>query len=104
MAKKEFFSRQKDAIQKHRSTILYLAVALGLMGTMIGWGLLPDQVAVVADPEAAVYRPKNAFLLAHLGMLALFSVLFWKRPRELPYLVGLTLSLILVYNLLFLNL
>jgi len=105
MAKKtERFSKQKDSIQKHKWTILYVAAALTVVGTIIGFGLLPETVSVTPGQAWATYRPKAVFLLMHLGMVTLFSALFAKWPREPAYLVGLALSLALVFNLLYANL
>ena len=42
MAKREWFPRQRDALQRHRNLITYLLVVLGLLGALVGWGLLPD--------------------------------------------------------------
>ena len=39
MAKREWFPRQRDALQRHRNLITYLLVVLGLLGVP-GFGLL----------------------------------------------------------------
>ncbi len=105
MSKKpERFSKQKDAVQKYKWTIVYLAMVLTAVGTIIGFGLLPAQVSVTPGVDWATYRPKEMFLLMHLGMASLFSVLFAKWPREWAYLAALVLSVFLVFNLLYANL
>ena len=38
MAKREWFPRQRDALQRHRNLITYLLVVLGLLGALVGWG------------------------------------------------------------------
>ena len=60
MAKREWFPRQRDALQRHRNLITYLLVVLGLLGALVGWGLLPDMVTI-RPPTAANhhYVPKG---------------------------------------------
>ena len=64
MAKREWFPRQRDALQRHRNLITYLLVVLGLLGALVGWGLLPDMVTI-RPPTAANhhYVPKGQGLL-----------------------------------------
>lgn len=106
MAKKEWFPKQKDFLQKNRTMIVYTVMLLALLGTVVGWGLLPDQVTMQEIQEGAepYFLPKNTMLLTHLGMAALFSALFWRWPRELAYLFGAAVSLLLVFGLLAINL
>ena len=106
MAKREWFPKQKDILQKNRNMIVYTILVLALLGTVVGWGLLPDQVTMQSVQEGAevIFRPKNTMLLIHLGMTTVFSGLFWKWPRELAYLFGAAVSLLLVYGLLAINL
>ena len=67
MAKREWFPRQRDALQRHRNLITYLLVVLGLLGALVGWGLLPDMVTI-RPPTAANhhYVPKGQGLLLNL--------------------------------------
>lgn len=104
--KRERFREQKDFLQKNRNTIVYLIVLLALLGSLIGWKLLPDQVSVQVAGSGVdvIRRPKNVMLLVHLGMTGAFSALFWRRPREIAYFVGAVISLLLVFNLLAANL
>ena len=97
--KRERFREQKDFLQKNRNTIVYLIVLLALLGSLMGWRLLPDQVSV-----HVIRRPKNVMLLVHLGMTGAFCALFWRWPREIAYFVGAVISLLLVFNLLAANL
>lgn len=104
--RREWFHREKNFLQRNRNVIVYGVMILALLGTLAGWRLLPGQVNIWA-PSAqveAVLRPKNTTLLLHFGMVSLFAALFWKWPRELAYLLGLGLSLMLMYTLLINNL
>ncbi len=104
--KRERFREQKDFLQKNRNTIVYLIVLLALLGSLIGWKLLPEQVSVQVAGSGVdvIRRPKNVMLLVHLGMTGGFSALFWRWPREIAYFVGAIVSLLLVFNLLAANL
>ena len=101
--KREWFKDLKDDLQKHRNTIVYVSVLLTLLGLVVGWGLLPDLVTLEPMAEDPLYQPKNRVLLMHLGMGTLFSGLFWKWPRELAYIFGLVLSLLLLFAVLYGN-
>lgn len=94
----------KDKLQKNRNMVVYVILILALLGTAVGWGLLPDLVCMDPTVEDAYFQPKERLLLIHLGMTTLFSGLFWKWPRELAYLVGAVVSLLLVFGLLYANL
>ena len=104
--KRERFREQKDFLQKHRNWIIYFIVLLALLGSLIGWKLLPDQVSiqVASSGVDVVRRPKNVMLLVHLGMTGAVCARFWRWPREIAYFVGAVVSLLLVFNLLAANL
>ena len=104
--KRERLREQKDFLQKNRNAIVYLIVLLALLGSLIGWKLLPDQVSVQVASSGVdvIWRPKNVMLLIHLGMTGGFCALFWRWPREIAYFAGAIISLLLVYNLLAANL
>ncbi|MGI5962977.1 MAG: hypothetical protein ACOX7N_04575 [Lawsonibacter sp.] len=102
--KKERLGSWKDRTQRYRNHIVYGIGVLALLGTLAGWALLPEQVRMTANPEEAVYRAKESMLAVHLGMTALFTGLFWRWPRELIYLVGAMVSLLLIFGLLSANL
>ena len=105
MAKREWFPRQRDALQRHRNLITYLLVVLGLLGALVGWGLLPDMVTI--RPPAAAnhhYVPKGQGLLLNLAMTEIFAALFWRWPREWVYLAGSLIGLLFTFALLYNNL
>ena len=105
MAKREWFPRQRDALQRHRNLITYLLVVLGLLGALVGWGLLPDMVTI-RPPSAAIhhYFPKGQGLLLNLAMTEIFAALFWRWPREWVYLAGSLIGLLFTFALLYNNL
>ena len=102
MAKREWFPRQRDALQRHRNLITYLLVVLGLLGALVGWGLLPDMVTI-RPPTAANhhYVPKGQGLLLNLAMTEIFAALFWRWPREWVYLAGSLIGLLFTFALLY---
>lgn len=101
--RRERFQRLKDALEAHRGMIVYTIVALVLMGAAVGWGLLPDMVSMAPEVEDPYFLPKERLLLLHFGMAAGFSGLFWKWPREIAYLFGAVVGLLLTFALLYLN-
>ena len=105
MAKREWFPRQRDALQRHRNLITYLLVVLGLLGALVGWGLLPYMVTI-RPPTAANhhYVPKGQGLLLNLAMTGIFAALFWRWPREWVYLAGSLIGLLFTFALLYNNL
>ena len=105
MAKREWFPRQRDALQRHRNLITYLLVVLGLLGALVGWGLLPDMVTI-RPPTAANhhYVPKGQGLLLNLAMTEIFAALFWRWPRVWVYLAGSLIGLLFTFALLYNNL
>ena len=104
MAKREWFPEQRDFTQKHRNTIVYLCAVLGILGSLVGLTLLPEMVCV--NPEAAntVARPRELMVGLHFGIIAVFTVLFWKWPRELLYLAGALFGIVMLYFMLYANL
>lgn len=102
--KKEWFGGLKDWTQRHRGAIIYSILVLALLGALAGWALLPDQVSITPNDLEANLRPKNSLLAIHFGITALMAGLFWRWPRELAYLVGAVLGLLLTFGLLSANL
>ena len=104
MAKREWFPEQRDWAQRHRNIIIYLLAVLGTLGALMGLALLPEMVSV--NPEAAntVARPRELMVGLHFGIIALFTVLFWKWPREILYLAGAVFGVVMLYFMLYANL
>jgi len=100
LARREWFKPQKDFLQRNRTKIVYGTMVLALLASLAGWALLPDKVAVFAGTLEDELRDKNVTLLAHLGMVSLFSALFWKWPREWAYLLGIVITLMLMASVL----
>ena len=40
----------------------------------------------------------------HFAIIALFTALFWKRPREILYLAGAVFGVVMLYFMLYTNL
>lgn len=104
MAKREWFPKQKDAVEKNKNMIAYALAAVGGLGCLIAWGLLPDQVAINPNMENAVQHSKGWMVSFHLCIIALFLLLFWKRPREWAYLFCALFGVVMLYAMLYANL
>ena len=104
MSKKEWFPKQRDATRKHRNQIVYVLAVLGVLGSAVGWGLLPDMVSVNPAAANTVARPREVMVGLHFGIIALFTGLFWKWPRELLYLAGAVFGVVMLYFMLYSNL
>ncbi len=95
----------KDKLQAKRGTILYVLMVAALFFALAGWALLPEQVALRYNNGMLTnYVSKNTALLAHLGISVGFALMFWKWPREIVYLVGSVLGVILSAAVLVTNL
>ena len=101
--KRERFSALKDTLEKNRSMIVYTSLALALVGAAVGCVLLPELVTMAPWLEDAVFRPREQMILLNLAMSLGFTGLFWKWPREIAYLFGAVVGLILTFALLYLN-
>lgn len=107
MAKRELFTNQRNWLRDHKNGVVYAYILLALLGALAGWALLPDRVVMQTTPPPGMellYRPKNVMLLVHLAMTGFFCALFYKWPRELAYLFGMTMGLVFTYGLLVINL
>ena len=102
--RRERFKSWKDALEKNRNMVVYLLTVLGLLCSAVAWNLLPDAVSIDPDIEDVIYHPKWRLIGMHSGMLALFTFLFWRKPRELVYLTGCIVSLGLTLMMLYANL
>jgi len=102
--RRERFKSWKDALEKNRSMVVYVFGTIGVLCAVVGWGLLPDMVSANPAAENMVPRPKAFMIALHTGMLAFFTFMTWRRPRELAYLTGAILSTALFLMLLYTNL
>ena len=102
--RRERFKTWKDALEKNRWIVVYIFGAIGALCTLVGWGLLPDMVSANPAVEDMVLRPKGFMLALHAGMIAFFTFMVWRKPRELAYLTGAILSVVLFLMMLFANL
>lgn len=82
----------KKRLEKKRYQILYLAAMWVGFFALAGWALLPDEVMLTAESAGGVPMAKNTALLANLGLNAFLAGLFWFRPREIVYFVGLCMG------------
>ena len=102
--RRERFKTWKDALEKNRNIVVYVLLLLGGLCALVSWGLLPDRVSIDPDIEGVIYHPKWRIIAMHSGMLALFTFLFWRKPRELVYLTGCIIVLGLTLMMLYANL
>ena len=56
------------------------------------------------DIDGVIYHPKWQLIAMHGGMMGVFAILFWRKPRELVYLTGYIISLGLTLMMLYANL
>ena len=104
MARLERFKSWKDTLEKNRNMVLYVLVLLGGLCLITAWGLLPDVASIDPDIDEVIYHPKWQLIAMHGGMMGVFAILFWRKPRELVYLNGYIISLGLTLMMLYANL
>ena len=104
MAKREWLPQQRDWAQRHRNMLIYFLAILGILGSLVGLSMLPETVSVNPDAANAVARPRELMVGLHFGIIALFTILFWRRPRELLYLAGAVFGVIMLFFMLYANL
>ena len=104
MAKREWFPQQRDWTQRHRNVLVYFLGVLGILGSLVGISMLPEVVSVNPEAVNAVTRPRELMVGLHFGIIALFTVLFWKWPREILYLAGAVFGVVMLYFMLYANL
>ena len=95
--KKESFSQLRDKLQEKRNVIAYTLLLLTLFAAAAGMALQYTESGPVP------YMAKEPAVIAHLAMGCGFTALFWKWPRELVWLVGAGLAVLVSYFVLFLN-
>lgn len=95
----------KDKLQANRNKILYVLAVISLFMALSGWALLPEQVGMrYSKGVVSNYVEKNTAILAHLALSLGFAGMFWKWPREIVYLVGSILGILLSIGVLISNL
>lgn len=100
-----WLERGKDWLERKRWPILYAAALLLLLLALAEWALLPQKVGLrYANGELTALVDKRTAILAHLAICLGCGGLFAKRPRELAYLVGLVLGLLVMLGVLATNL
>ena len=104
MARLERFKSWKDTLEKNRNMVLYVLVLLGGLCLITAWGLLPDVASIGPDIDEVIYHSKWQLIAMHGGMMGVFAILFWRKPRELVYLTGYIISLGLTLMMLYANL
>ena len=104
MAKREWFPRQRDWTEKHRNLVIYVLAVLGILGCLVGVALLPGTVSINPNAADVIARPKAVMIGMHFAIIALFTALFWKWPRELFYLAGALFGVVMLYFMLYANL
>ena len=104
MAKREWFPRQRDWAERNRNMIVYVLGLVGLLGSLTGLALLPETVSVNPEAANAVARPRELMVGLHFAIIALFTVLFWRRPREILYLAGAVFGAVMLCFMLYANL
>lgn len=104
MAKREWFPKQKDILEKNKNMIVYVLAAVGGLGCLVAWGLLPDQVSINPNMDDMIQHAKNETVAFHFGIIAVFTGLFWKWPREWAYLFGALFGVAMLYLMLYANL
>lgn len=104
-SKRVFFPKQKDWLAAKRNMILYAILVLAFAGLVVGWRVLPDPVRMTQPQEGSepMTLAKNAAMGAHFLLSAGFGTAFWFRPRELAYLLGSVLGLVLTYGVIYIN-
>lgn len=102
--RRERFKSWKDGLEKNRGIVVYIFGAVTLLCTLVGWGLLPDMVSANPAVENMVLRPKAFMLALHAGLIAFFTFMVWRKPRELAYLTGAIVSTALFLGMLYSNL
>lgn len=104
MAKREWFPQQRDWAQRHRNVLVYFLGVLGVLGSLVGLFMLPEMVSVNPDAANAVARPREMMVGLHFGIIAVFTALFWRRPREILYLAGAVFGVVMLFFMLYTNL
>lgn len=97
--------RFKDGLRKNRNKIFYVLAVAALFLALAEWALLPGQVGLgYHDGELTSFVSKNTAILAHLALSLGFGAMFWKWPREIAYLVGSGLGILVTLGVLVTNL
>ena len=95
----------KDKLQANRFKILYVLALATLCLAVAEWTLLPAQVGLLfSDGQLSNFVDKTTAILAHGAISLGFAGLFCKWPREIAYLGGSLMGIILGVSVLVTNL
>ena len=102
--RRERFKTWKDALEKNRCMVVYVFGTITALCALVAWGMLPDLVTANPAAENMIPRPKAFMIALHAGLIAFFTFMVWKKPRELAYLTGAIISTVLFLSMLSANL
>ena len=95
----------KDKLQANRFQIFYVLALAALFVALAEWALLPDRVGLrFSNGQLTNFVEKNTAVLAHVAISLGFGGLFCKWPREIAYLVGSLLGIVVALGVLVTNL
>lgn len=95
----------KDTLQSNRNKIVYVLALTGLFLCLAEWAMLPEQVGMVySNGELTNFAAKKLVVSAHLAIILGFDGMFWKWPREIVYLIGSALGILVALGVLVTNL
>ncbi len=95
----------RDKLQANHLKIFYVLALGALCMALAEWILLPAQVGLLfADGHLSNFVEKSTAILAHVAIILGFGGLFCKWPREIIYLAGSLLGIILALSVLVTNL
>ena len=84
--------------------VVYVFGTITALCALVAWGMLPDLVTANPAAENMIPRPKAFMIALHAGLIAFFTFMVWKKPRELAYLTGAIISTVLFLSMLSANL
>lgn len=95
----------KDTLQTNRFKILYVLALSTLLVALAEYSLLPGKVGLrFSNGQLSNFVEKNTAILAHVAISLGFGAAFCKWPREIVYLVGSVLGIIVALGVLVTNL
>lgn len=95
----------KDTLQANRFKLFYILALCTLGVALAEYSLLPDRVGLrFSGGQLSNFVEKNTAILAHVAISLGFGAAFCKWPREIVYLVGSVLGIIVALGVLVTNL